>query len=202
MDEQPKYLSQDEAMRAAAAVSYEEEEKKTLSVVSLVFGILSILTLCCCGSIVVAPVGLLLSIIALARKKAGKNLAITGTVLCSISMLVTVGMLILLSPIFSHSEEIAEDYTHLVMEQDEVFAAYKADKSLPDYLKKYTEPPYSDYLEGKLSVSFYTIMDTLLQQYEAGKFTKPEELKGTPYYHDENGQTAVSQSDTVFLPVY
>ncbi|MBR5372466.1 MAG: DUF4190 domain-containing protein [Oscillospiraceae bacterium] len=177
-EQQSSFSSQDEAIHAAAAGTAEEDGNTRFSVVALVFGILSILTICCCGSVVIAPIGLLLSILALVKKKAGKNLAITGTVLSSLSLIVTIALLIAMAPIIEHSEEIAMDYAQLVMEQDEVFPQYENDKTLPSYLKKYTESPYSDYLKDRFKIDFYTIMDVLDQQYRDGKFTKPSDLKG------------------------
>ena len=79
------------------AQSSEKKESKALEICALVFGILSIVTCCCCG--VFGVVGLVLSIIALAKgKKSG--LSVAGLICSIIGLLLSIAMVC-----YSFSEE-------------------------------------------------------------------------------------------------
>lgn len=186
MDE---FMSQNEAMRAAADET-DVHEKKGLSIVALVFGILSVIGVCCWISLIFAPVGIVTAGIALAKHYGGKGLSITGMVLSILSLIVSVVMLIAVIPIIEHGEEIARDYTQLVIEQDEVFAAYEKDKALPSYISKYAESPYAEYL-AKFRIDIYDIMDALDERYRKGEMEKPEQGKqwqeGLTYTYEAGG---------------
>lgn len=191
-NQQTSYSSQEEAMRAAAAP--ERDEHSGLPTASLILGIISIVGIFCWLDVITAPIALILGGVALAKKYGNKGLAITGVVLSVLSLLVSVFMLISVLPIIRHSEEIVRDYAQLVYDQDEVFPAYEKDKSLPPYLAKYNESPYSDYL-NKYAIDIYKIMDLLDEEYQKGNFTKPEDL-GDMVIPSEtaDGAAAVSSS--------
>lgn len=151
---------------------YEEKPRRIgFAVTSLVLGIISIIGLCCCFGVVTAPIAIVFGIISLATKRDGKGLSITGIVLGGVTLLIAVSFMLSLRPVFRHLDVITEDMTQLIQDQDEVFPAYEEDHTLPDYLRKYLEPPYSDMLE-KYDVTIYDIMDGLLVQYKQGEFPR------------------------------
>lgn len=191
-NQQTSYSSQEEAMRAAAAP--EPEAHSGMPTASLILGIISIVGICCWLDVITAPIALILGGIALAKKYGNKGLAITGVVLSVLSLLVTTFMLISVMPIIRHSDEIVRDYAQLVYDQDEVFPAYEKDKTLPPYLAKYNESPYSDYL-NKYEIDIYKIMDVLDDEYKKGQFTSVEDLGGIAIPTEtSDGQTAVASS--------
>ena len=65
----------------------EENGSKGLSVAALIFGILGIL--CCCMGFPFAIIGLILAIIALAKRKAGKGLAVAGLITSLITLIIS-----------------------------------------------------------------------------------------------------------------
>ena len=141
------------------------------AVTSLVLGLVSLVGLCCCAGlidIITVPLALIFGIISLVQKRGGTGLAITGVVTAAVSLLMIVTTLYSLRDILPYSEEILQDYMQVLEDQDEVFPAYEEDGTLPVYLVKYTESPYSDFLE-KYDATIYTIMDVLLEQYKSGE---------------------------------
>lgn len=151
-----------------------KKEKKTgLAIASLILGIVSLIGLCCCGlNIITAPLAIIFGIISLAKKYDGTGLSITGIVLAALSLIMMFGVIFAFRDVLPYSETIMEDYMQVIVEQDEVFPAYEADGTLPDYLLKYTESPYSDFLE-KYDVDIYDVMDVLLEQYKNGELSMP-----------------------------
>ena len=151
----------------------QKERKTGLAIASLILGILSLFGLCCCGiNIITAPLAIIFGIVVLVKHMNGTGLAITGIVLSVLSLLVIVGVFFSIREIIPYADVIASDYTQMMENADEVFANYEADQSLPDYLKKYTEKPYSDFF-AKYDITFYDVMDALLQQYKEGKLQNP-----------------------------
>lgn len=147
------------------------EEKKGFAITALVLGIVSIVGLCCCIGVFTAPFAVIFGIVALAKKQGGKGMSITGIVLGGLTLLITIATVVSMAPLLSHMDEISEDMVQLMQDQDEVFPAYEKDGTLPDYLLKYKEPPYSEMLEN-MDVTIYDVMDSLLAQYKAGTFPR------------------------------
>ena len=151
----------------------EREKKSGLAIAALILGIVSILGLCCCGlNIIAAPLAIIFGIIALAKKQNGTGLAITGIVLAAISLIMVLGVVFAFRDILPYSETIMQDYTRIILEADTVFPAYEEDGTLPDYVEKYKEPPFSDFL-AKYDADIYDVMDVLLEQYKSGQLSMP-----------------------------
>ena len=113
--------------------------KQGLAIASLITGLMSIFSFCCCGfTILLAPFAVIFGAIVLIRKKNGTGQAITGLILGA-----------------------------LMSDQDEVFPKYEEDGTLPDYLQKYTDSPYTEMM-AKYDGDFYDVMDILLESYKAG----------------------------------
>ena len=98
-------------------------------------------------------------------------MAITGIITAVLSLLIIVGMVFSIRDILPYSNEIVQDYMQLMVDQDEVFPAYEEDGTLPEYLEKYKEPPYSDMLT-KRGITINNLMDTLLEMYKNGQLAQ------------------------------
>ena len=150
-----------------------KERKMGLAIATLVLGILSIFGLCCCcTNVIFAPIAIILGIVVLVKHMDGTGMAIFGIVAAVLSLLVLAGIFYSMRDLYPHVDTIVTDYQKLVSEQDEVFAAYEKDGTLPDYLEKYTEPPFSDFF-AKYDITFYDVMDALLEQHKAGALKNP-----------------------------
>lgn len=146
-------------------------QKKGLSVAALVFGLLSVFLLCCGVGIVLAPIAILLGIIALATKKAGKGMAITGIICGIIPIIIVAAFAMAIKPIWPYREDILKDYSRITVEQDTIFADYEATGQIPDFLKKYEEEPFKSFFE-KYDITIYKIMDSLMENHKQGTLTQ------------------------------
>ena len=150
-----------------------KERKAGLAIAALILGILCIPGLCCCcTNLLLAPFAIIFGIIVLVKQRDGTGLAITGIVLAVLSLLVIVGVFFSIREIIPYADVIANDYVQMMENADEVFTNYEADQSLPDYLKKYTEEPYTSFFK-KYDITFYDVMDALLVQYKQGTLQNP-----------------------------
>lgn len=142
------------------------------AVAAFVLGLASVLGFFCCSAcvtIITAPLAVIFGIIALARRNRGTGLSVTGLVMGALCLVILVAFLVAFKDLFRYMPTITEDFTRLSQEQDEVFPAYEADGTLPDYLKKYLEPPFSDFF-AKYDGTFYDVMDYMLSIYKDGQF--------------------------------
>lgn len=166
----------------------QKQSKKGLAIASLILGILSIVGLCCCCvNVITAPLAIIFGIIVLCKHMDGTGLAVTGIVTSVLSLLVVGGVFFSVRGIMPYSEQIANDYMQLIAEQDEVFPAYEEDGTLPDYLEKYTETPYTEMLE-KYDLTFYDVMDVLLEQYKLGALKEVYVVSGMDSEYDLTDQ--------------
>ena len=98
----------------------EENGSKGLSVAALIFGILGIL--CCCMGFPFAIIGLILAIIALAKRKAGKGLAVAGLITSLITLIIStiVGVsMVPFMPYVGEMKEFFEDPQAAITEYEE-----------------------------------------------------------------------------------
>lgn len=158
----------------------EQERRQGLAIASMVLGLIGIFGFCCCGlNIIAALIAVIFGIVVLAKKLDGTGFAVTGLVTGALTLIMVFAVVFSFRDLYPYSDAIVRDYTQLVEEQDEVFPAYEKDGTLPSYLLKYTEPPFSDFL-AKYDATFYDVMDVLLEEYKAGTlkpvgYTLPEE---------------------------
>ncbi|MCQ2408348.1 MAG: hypothetical protein MJ065_07460 [Oscillospiraceae bacterium] len=144
-----------------------ENKKSGLSVAALVFGLLSIILSCCGVGVFLAPIAILLAIIALATKKNGKGFAITGLICGLIPTILVVTFVIAVSSILPYRNDLLNDYSRITQEQDTIFAEYESTGQLPDFLQKYEEEPFKSFL-AKYDVTIYTVMDSLMAAHKQG----------------------------------
>lgn len=191
MDYQQNPQNSAEDAYRAAAMGAPGEQRSGLATAVLVLGIVSLIGICCYVNLLTAPIAIILGIVALVKHRGATGLSVTGIVLSVLSLIVTCAMLVAMWPLVSHADEIFEDYKRVVIEQDEVFPAYEADKTLPDYLKKYQEPPYSDFL-AKYDLDFYSIMDLLLENYKNGELPKPEDVQTAELVYADDSEVLIA----------
>lgn len=150
------------------------KQKLGFAIASLVLGLVSIICICCGLQIITGPLALIFGFIALCKRHDGTGMSITGIATASLSLLLTLVVLITNGNLIRYAGTMLEDFSRVLEEQDEVFPAYAEDGTLPDYLKKYTESPYQEFLASYDS-SIYVIMDALLENYKNGELPKPGE---------------------------
>lgn len=116
-----------------------------LAVVGLILSILALIGgICYCVAIPFGIAGIIISIIVLAKKKKGKGMGIAGVIMSALAILISVGTIIAFKP-------MAEDFTKFSENLPEIVEDYQKDGSVPDYLEKYKEeyPEYFDaFMEG------------------------------------------------------
>ena len=150
------------------------KQKVGFAIASLVLGIVSLIAICCGLQFIAGPLAIIFGIIALTKRMDGTGMAVTGLSTGTLSLLLTLVVLITNGDLIRYAGTMLDDFSQVLEEQDEVFPAYEADGTLPEYLLKYTEPPYSQFLESYDS-SIYVIMDALLENYKNGELPKPGE---------------------------
>lgn len=155
-------------------VPSEQKKKLGFPIATLILGILSLFGFCCCCiNVITAPLAIIFGIIALVKKHDGTGLTITGIVFAVVSIVMVGAIFYSFRDILPYSDVIMQDYMQLIEEQDEVFPAYEADGTLPEYMKKYTETPFAEFFE-KYDITIYDVMDELLEQYHSGALASYE----------------------------
>ena len=106
----------------------EENGSKGLSVAALIFGILGIL--CCCVGFPVAIIGLILAILALAKRKAGKGLAVAGLITSLITLIISAIVGISMVPVMPYVGEMGEFFS----DPQAAITEYEEDGTYPAWL--------------------------------------------------------------------
>ncbi|MBP0977042.1 MAG: DUF4190 domain-containing protein [Oscillospiraceae bacterium] len=106
----------------------EENGSKGLSVAALIFGILGIL--CCCVGFPFAIIGLILAIIALAKRKAGKGLAVAGLITSLITLIISAIVGISMVPVMPYVGEMGEFFS----DPQAAITEYEEDGTYPAWL--------------------------------------------------------------------
>lgn len=133
------------------------------AVVSFVLSIVNVIA-CCCTTYVFAPLSIIFGIVSLAKKWAGKGLAIAGIVISSITLVITIVSSVLMNTVF---KEPYEDMMKFIMNADKYVQEYQETEEVPDDFRKYCDPKYykwwksmgydsfedfyEDYMEGFMS---------------------------------------------------
>ena len=169
--------------------------KQGLAIASLITGLMSIFSFCCCGfTILLAPFAVIFGAIVLIRKKNGTRKAITGLILGALSLLTFGALLFSVREILPYSDIIAADFVQLMSEQDEVFPKYEEDGTLPDYLQKYTDSPYAEMM-AKYDGDFYDVMDMMLESYKAGTLQRYNFVLPSSAFVSENEVSAAESAE-------
>ncbi|HAG13975.1 MAG TPA: hypothetical protein DCG49_08960 [Ruminococcus sp.] len=173
----------------------QRERKTGLAIAALILGIISLIGLCCCGlNIITAPLAIIFGIVSIVKKRDGTGLSITGIVLAALSLVMMFSVIFSVRDILPYSDVIMSDYMQLLSDQDTVFPAYKEDQTLPEYLEKYKESPYQEFL-AKYEMDIYDVMDVLLEQYENGQ------LQNYKFAVSVESSSTVSATETLPGPV-
>lgn len=107
----------------------ETNGSKGLSIAAMIFGILGIL--CCCIGFPFAIIGLILAIIALAKKKAGKGMAIAGLIMSIITLIVSIMCVVSLIPMAPYMDS----YMDFINHAPEYIEEYEEDGTYPPFIE-------------------------------------------------------------------
>ncbi|MCQ2417157.1 MAG: hypothetical protein MJ071_05020 [Oscillospiraceae bacterium] len=139
-----------------------------VAITAFVLGIFSLLGMCCCGiNVILAPIAIVCGVVALVQKHDGTGFSIAGIMLSVLSIVMVLAVVFSFRTMIPYSQTILTDYMQLVEEQDTVFPAYEETHTLPAYMNKYLEPPFSDFMD-QYDTDVYDFMDVLLEQYKSG----------------------------------
>lgn len=152
-----------------------QQPKKPIwaAVVSFVLGIVNIV-FCCCMTYVLAPISLIFGIVSLAKKWAGKGLAVAGVIISSVTLVITIAFSVIL-------KEPYEDMMKFVMNADKYVEEYQETGDVPDDFKKYCDPKY----EGWLKSMGYDSFEDFYDDYMEGFISNYKGYGGT-YNNDYN----------------
>ena len=107
----------------------EENGSKGLSVAALIFGILGII--CCCMGFPFAIIGLILAILALAKRKAGKGLAIAGLITSLITLIISAIVGISAIPFMPYVDEMKDFF----QDPQAAITEYEEDGTYPAWVE-------------------------------------------------------------------
>lgn len=144
--------------------------KSGLAVASFVLGLVSFLLMCCCCvSVITAPLSIIFAIISLAGRRARKGFSIAGIIFSSLSIIVLVWSVGMNAVWYKNLSVVAEDYTQLAEDANEIFPAYEESGEIPEFLEKYTSGDFQKWFD-RYDMDFNDIMDWFAKQYDAGMF--------------------------------
>lgn len=184
----------------------QNNRKTGLAIASMILGLVSLIGMCCCACItfVTAPLSLIFGTIVLVKHKDGTGLAVTGIVTSALCILMIGAVFFSMRDILPYSSTIVDDFGQLVLEQDTVFPQYEEDGTIPEYLEKYNEEPFTSFF-AKYGGTFYDVMDVLLERYKAGALKNPymTNLPASSQTQQSSEEPAETQSNmAILIPCY
>ena len=156
----------------------DNSQKKGMSIVALVFGILSIVV-CGCGAFIFAPISIILSIIALATHRGAKPAAIIGMILSILSILI----IVVIGVVY---KEPMEDLIKFSSNAEQYVEMYKATGEVPDEFKKYEDPKYDEIWKGSNMNSFEEFYADLIDKVDPSHQQAPAGSTASLYITDMN----------------
>ncbi len=126
-----------------------------LSIVNIVF--------CCCAAFVLAPLSIVFGIVSLAKKWAGKGLAVAGIVISSLSLVLMVISVILTNTVFSEFKEPYMDMMKFAMNADKYIEEYQETGEVPEDFQKYRDPKYDEWWENSGYENFDEFFDNFMK---------------------------------------
>ncbi|MDE5855003.1 MAG: DUF4190 domain-containing protein, partial [Ruminococcus sp.] len=157
-----------------------QQPKKPLwaAIVSFVLSIVNVVA-CCCMTYVFAPLSIIFGIVSLAKKWAGKGLAVAGIVISSITLVIAIVSSVLMNTIF---KEPYEDIMKFVVNADYYVQEYQKTEEVPDDFKKYCDPKYDSWWDYMGYDSFEDFYD----EYMEGFMSNYKRSYGGNYNNDYN----------------
>jgi len=114
-----------------------ENESKGLSIAALVLGIISMV--CCCIGFPFAIIGLILAVIALAKGKGGKGMAIGGLVTSIITLIISTIVGIMMIPVMPYFGDLIEFGREVGADPQGFVDEYEETGEFPDYINRMLE---------------------------------------------------------------
>lgn len=107
--------------------------KKGLAVAALILGILSLVLICTfCIPFLTAPIAIILAIISLVKKQAGKGMAIAGLIISAISLIIVGIMAGVFMPYTDDIMEWSEN-------REEIVEEYRENGTIPDNIQEFCD---------------------------------------------------------------
>lgn len=107
--------------------------KKGLAVAALVLGIVSLVLICTfCLPFITAPIAIILAIVSLVKKQAGKGMAIAGLIISAISLIVVGIMAAVFMP---YSDDIMEWSEN----REEIVEEYRENGTIPEDIQEFCD---------------------------------------------------------------
>lgn len=126
-----------------------------LSLVNIVF--------CCCATFVLAPLSIVFGIVSLAKRWAGKGLAIAGIIISSVSVVFMVISVILTNTVFSDFKDIYIDVMKFSVNADKYIEEYQETGEVPEDFQKYRDSKYDYIWERNGYKNFDEVFDTFMK---------------------------------------
>lgn len=170
----------------------QQGQKKPLwaAVTSFVLSLINIV-LCCCTTYVFAPLSIVFGIVSLAKKWAGKGLAIAGIIISSVSLVLMIVSTVLVNTMF---KEPYQDMMKFAMSPDKYIEEYEETGEVPEDFQKYCDPKY----DGWWDLMGYDDFEEFFDDYMEG-FLDNYERYGRSYNHDyENSRDDSDEYDRFF----
>lgn len=134
------------------------------SITSFVLSLVNII-FCCCGTYVFAPLSIIFGIVSLAKKWAGKGLAIAGVIISSITLVITIASSIVMNTVF---KEPYEDMMKFVINADKYVQEYQETGDVPEDFQKYCDPEYDGWWKSMGYDSFEDFYDDYMEGFMSG----------------------------------
>lgn len=143
--------------------NYNQPQKKPIwaAVTSFVLSLVNIV-LCCCTTYVFAPLSIVFGIVSLAKKWAGKGLAIAGIIISSITLVIMIISSVLLNTTF---REPYQDMMKFAMSPDKYIEEYQETGEVPEDFKKYCDPKYDSFWAITQYDNFEEFFDDYVQSF-------------------------------------
>lgn len=140
-----------------------QKQKKPLwaAVTSFVLSILNIV-FCCCATFVFAPLSIVFGIVSLAKKWAGKGLAIAGIIISSLSLVMMIISSVLINTTF---KEPYQDMMKFAMNPDKYIEEYQETGDVPEDFQKYCDPKYDDWWKSMGYDDFNEFFDDYMKEF-------------------------------------
>lgn len=152
MDGQYNY---DQNFQTAKQPTWAAVTSFVLSIVNVVF--------CCCATFVFAPLSIIFGIVSLAKKWAGKRLAISGIIISSVSLVFMVISVILTNTVFSEFKEPYMDMMKFAMNPNKYIEEYQETGEVPEDFQKYCDPKYDEWWENSGYEDFNDFFDDFMK---------------------------------------
>lgn len=160
---------------------------KWAAITSFVLSIINIVS-CCCMTYILAPISIVFGIISLVKKWSAKGLAIAGTIISSVVLVLTLAMNIVVNTVF---KEPYEDMTKFISNADSYAEEYHRTKEIPEEFQKYCAPEYDDFWHSMGYDDFNDFYEEYIEAYEKSRNINSDNYNDRYDNDDDDGRKHV-----------